>query len=124
MLWDIAWQLKDKELITIAARTHLCTESLTDRFSLRFAQNAIKVLERTSIIIVMQCPNFDGTSAEMLDVLNADEYIRDTLDDVQNILAYPQSILMGHQPFLSALNIWAVSSHYISEMNRKITRNH
>ena len=58
----------------------------------------------------------------MLDILNAidDQYVRDALNDPQNIF----NILMGHQPegrsFLSAFKIWAVSSHYISERCRKI----
>ena len=74
--------------------------------------------------LVMQCPTYEGDRAEMLDVLNSidDEYVKAALDDHQDIF----NVLMGKHPIgiplSSAFKIWAVSSHYISRMYRKITR--
>ena len=74
--------------------------------------------------LVMQCPAYEGDRAEMFDVLNtiADDYVKIALSDQQNIF----NVLMGKQPndtpLSSAFKIWAVSSHYISKMYRKIIR--
>ena len=74
--------------------------------------------------LVMQCPAFEGDRAEMLDLLNTieDDYVKTALLDHQNIF----NVLMGKQPndtpLSSAFKRWAVSSHYISKMYRKITR--
>ena len=74
--------------------------------------------------LVMQCPAFEEDRAEMLDLLNTieDDYVKTALLDHQNIF----NVLMGKQPndtpLSSAFKIWAVSSHYISKMYRKITR--
>ena len=74
--------------------------------------------------LVMQCPAYEGDRTEMFDLLNTidDQYVRIALDDNQNIF----NVLMGKQPIdtplSSAFKIWAVSSHYITKMYRKITR--
>ena len=74
--------------------------------------------------LVMQCPAFEGDRAEMFDLLNTieDEYVKMALLDHQNIFNF----LMGKQPndtpLSSAFKIWAVSSHYITKMYRKIIR--
>ena len=74
--------------------------------------------------LVMQCPTYEGDRAEMLDVLNSidNEYGKAAINDHQDIF----NVLMDKHPIgiplSSAFKIWAVSSHYISRMYRKITR--
>ena len=72
----------------------------------------------------MQCPIYEGVRSEMLDVLNSidDQYVKAALGDHQDIF----NVLMGKHPTVvplsSAFKIWAVSSHYISRIDRNITR--
>ena len=74
--------------------------------------------------LVMQCPAYEGDRAGMFDLLNTieDDYVKIALLDQQNVF----NVLMVKQPndapLRSAFKIWAVSSHYISKMYRKITR--
>ena len=51
----------------------------------------------------------------MIDVLKSidDHYVREVLEDQQNVISILKRKQTAEVPFHSAFNIWSVSSHYI-----------
>ena len=74
--------------------------------------------------VVMQCPGNEGIREEMFDVIKAIDVDKSTrlLSEPKNVFR----ILIGYHPvdmpFEFMINVWVISSKYITDMYRQVIR--